>query len=112
MIGVGANCFSPALAPVLLGNMRAALPAEYEVFCYPNKGEEWNAVHREWHSTDDSVAVDTNVGVLAQQWVSAGATVLGGCCRVCPAEIAAMKAAVSVGELLAPAAAAAAAAAV
>ena len=88
------------------------MPAEYEVFCYPNKGEEWNAVHREWHPTDDSVAVDTNVGVLAQQWVSAGATVLGGCCRVCPAEIAAMKAAVSVGELLAPAAAAAAAAAV
>ena len=94
LIGVGANCFSPALAPELMANIRAALPAAFDVLCYPNRGESWDAQHKEWHATEDSVAVDTNVGVLAKQWVDAGATVIGGCCRVGSAEIAAMKAAV------------------
>ena len=41
LIGVGANCFSPALAPALLTSMKAALPPEsgLELLCYPNRGE-------------------------------------------------------------------------
>jgi homocysteine S-methyltransferase len=62
-----------------------------DVLCYPNRGEAWDADGRQWCATTDSVAVGSDIGAMAKAWVGAGATVLGGCCRVRPAEITAMK---------------------
>ena len=55
---------------------------------YPNSGEVWDGENRVWVGTP---GLDTG---LAADWVGAGARIVGGCCRVRPADIAAMAAAV------------------
>ena len=53
---------------------------------YPNRGEDWDANARSWTGSGafDPAAVSG--------WVAAGARLVGGCCRVTPADIAAMRA--------------------
>jgi hypothetical protein len=48
---------------------------------YPNSGEEWDAQRRTWVGTSQHSARQ------AQQWVADGARIVGGCCRVRPADI-------------------------
>jgi homocysteine S-methyltransferase len=50
------------------------------VIVYPNSGEHWEG--RAWTGRSDFSPQ------LASQWVSAGARIVGGCCRVRPADIA------------------------
>lgn len=87
---VGVNCCAPA---DVLGAVRevrrvTGLPA----VVYPNSGEEWDATHRCWTPPRDPAS---RVEVLAPAWIDAGAGVVGGCCRVTPAQIAATAARVT-----------------
>jgi homocysteine S-methyltransferase len=52
------------------------------VVVYPNSGEGWDGRHRTW------IGPSRFSGQLARQWVAAGARIVGGCCRVTPADIA------------------------
>lgn len=119
VIAVGVNCVPPAVlrstsaAPSLVAT--AAQVSGKPVVVYPNSGEEWDAVARGWrgagrathsgHPADPTrgvgaagprVDVDRSaeIGLAADvsAWVAAGARLVGGCCRVRPAEIAAMAA--------------------
>lgn len=56
------------------------------VVAYPNSGEEWNARTRGWHGSASGPAG------LARGWLADGARLVGGCCRVGPAQIAALAA--------------------
>lgn len=62
---------------------------EIALVAYPNSGEEWDAKAREWVQETgfrgDRGASD--FGRMSQDWLAAGATVLGGCCRTTPAHI-------------------------
>jgi homocysteine S-methyltransferase len=49
---------------------------------YPNRGEGWDAVRRVWVGPGSFAPG----GVVA--WRDAGARLVGGCCRVTPADIA------------------------
>ncbi|OBJ25642.1 homocysteine S-methyltransferase [Mycobacterium colombiense] len=79
IVAVGVNCCAPddvlpAIAP--------AAAVGKPVIVYPNSGERWDALRHSWigpsrFSTD-----------RAAQWTAAGACIVGGCCRVGPAEIA------------------------
>lgn len=82
VIAVGVNCCAPAdVAPaVRLAVEVTGLPA----VAYPNRGETWDADRRVWSGLD---AFDAAQVV---DWVAAGAGFVGGCCRVGPADIAAM----------------------
>jgi homocysteine S-methyltransferase len=51
---------------------------------YPNSGERWDPGVRRWAGGSRF-----NVG-LARDWVAAGASYVGGCCRVGPGEIEAL----------------------
>ncbi|EUA02042.1 homocysteine S-methyltransferase family protein [Mycobacterium kansasii 824] len=55
---------------------------------YPNSGEHWDSRRRAW------VGPRRFSGELARQWVAAGARIVGGCCRVGPADIAEIRRAV------------------
>jgi homocysteine S-methyltransferase len=55
------------------------------VIVYPNSGEGWDAVGREWTGPS---GLDPR---LATAWVAAGARLVGGCCRVGPTDIAALR---------------------
>jgi homocysteine S-methyltransferase len=87
VFAVGVNCCAPDdVAPaVSLAVEVTGKPA----VAYPNSGEGWDAVARTWAGGSSY-----DVG-LAPGWIAAGASYVGGCCRVGPATIAALAAAVS-----------------
>ncbi|WP_369254671.1 homocysteine S-methyltransferase [Geodermatophilus amargosae] len=81
VVAVGVNCTDPA---GVLPALRAAAAAGVPLVAYPNSGEDWDAAARRWTGTGEVPAGD------AAAWVSAGARLVGGCCRVGPAGIAAL----------------------
>jgi len=78
---VGINCTHPSLIDSLIAELRAG--CDKPVIVYPNSGEGWDAEHRCWTGTSDPAAF----GDEAREWFSAGAQVVGGCCRTRPAHI-------------------------
>lgn len=80
VIAVGVNCLPPADARSLVAT--AAELSGKPVVVYPNGGGEWDAVAKSWHGTGATLAGEVH------GWVADGARLVGGCCRVRPAEIA------------------------
>jgi homocysteine S-methyltransferase len=81
IMAVGVNCTAPEH---VLGLVERAVAATGKPgVAYPNSGEGWDATSRSW--TGPGAVVD---GALAAGWVAAGATYVGGCCRVGSADIA------------------------
>ena len=79
VVAVGVNCSAPG---DVAGLLALAAPTGAALIAYPNSGETWDAVGRRW--TGES-SFDKE---MVQSWIEAGATYLGGCCRVTPAAIA------------------------
>lgn len=83
VVAAGANCIHPRDAADLahLASTRSGKPA----VIYPNSGEDWQ--DGAWHG--DGVVAEVDA------WLDAGARLVGGCCRVTPADIATVAAAVA-----------------
>jgi homocysteine S-methyltransferase len=79
VFAVGVNCIDPADARELVSLAVAASGKPAVV--YPNSGETWDADARAWSGTS---AFEADAGT---EWIDAGARLVGGCCRVGPAEI-------------------------
>jgi homocysteine S-methyltransferase len=86
IVAVGVNCCAP---DDVLPAIRPARETGKPVIVYPNSGERWDSGRRRW------VGPSRFSSRLGLQWVSAGATVVGGCCRVRPADIADLAAALT-----------------
>jgi homocysteine S-methyltransferase len=86
IVAVGVNCCAPVdvLGAVITARRVTGKP----VIVYPNSGEVWDGANRVWVGTS---GMDTE---LARSWVDAGARIVGGCCRVRPAGLTAVAAAV------------------
>jgi homocysteine S-methyltransferase len=84
VVAIGLNCTAPEHVEELVGRIRTrtSLP----VVVYPNSGEGWDAVARRWTGP----AGERVDGAAARRWRDAGAQLIGGCCRVTPAQVAAM----------------------
>ena len=80
VVAVGVNCCDPAdVAPALrIATEVTGKPA----VAYPNSGEGWDAEARQWTGAPAPIAEH------AEAWRAAGARLIGGCCRVTPADIA------------------------
>ena len=81
---VGINCTDPRFVDELIERARAT--TRKPVVVYPNSGEVWDAGTRHWVGKAGA-RVD---GDAARRWLSAGASLVGGCCRVAPEDIAAI----------------------
>jgi homocysteine S-methyltransferase len=79
IVAVGVNCCAP---DDVLPAIQPARETGKPVIVYPNSGERWDSGRRCW------VGPSQFSGQLATQWVAAGARIVGGCCRVRPADIA------------------------
>lgn len=77
IVAVGVNCCSPDDVLPAIGLARQT---GKPVIVYPNSGESWDG--RAWTGSSRFSPQ------LAPQWVSAGARIVGGCCRVRPPDIA------------------------
>jgi homocysteine S-methyltransferase len=82
VVAVGVNCCAPADVPAAIAAAREVTGKP--VIVYPNSGEEWDARRRAWTGRSGYSAAQP------RQWIAAGATIVGGCCRVRPADIAAI----------------------
>ena len=85
IVAVGVNCCAPA--DVLPAIRLAREVTDKPVIVYPNSGQTWDAVGRAW------VGLTRFSPELVPQWLTAGARIVGGCCRVRPTDIAAIAAA-------------------
>ncbi len=79
VIAVGVNCCGAAEVAELT-SMAAEITGKPAV-AYPNSGETWNPLSRNW-----SGPVDFDTAEV-RSWVGAGAALVGGCCRVGPASV-------------------------
>jgi len=83
VLAVGINCTSPQYVEPLIGRIVAAAPGK-AILAYPNSGERYEADDGSW----SGVATELDFGAAANDWFDAGATLVGGCCRVGPTHIA------------------------
>ena len=79
-MAVGINCTKPELIGDLLRSAKSNKP--YVV--YPNSGRVWDAKNKVW--TGGAAVGFSNE--LVNEWVEAGAEIIGGCCGIGAAEIA------------------------
>ncbi len=79
---VGLNCAPPSRIAEALDRVGAL---EAELLVYPNSGELWSGSARLWSG------VAGGLGSWAERFRRAGATGIGGCCRTTPADIAAIR---------------------
>jgi homocysteine S-methyltransferase len=80
IVATGVNCCAPDDVLPAIG---PAQDTGKPVIVYPNSGECWDG--RGW------VGPRRFSPTLAAQWLAAGAGVIGGCCRVRPADIASLR---------------------
>jgi len=87
VIGLGINCTDPTLISRLVPIVQRTIAPKLTVV-YPNSGEVWENEKKEWSwkvsSTDSALAWVAELGEL-------GVELVGGCCRVYPEQIAALK---------------------
>lgn len=80
IVAVGVNCCAPD--DVLPAITIARRVTDKPVIVYPNSGQRWDPRRRSW-AGDTRFRADR-----ARQWTTSGARIVGGCCRVGPADIA------------------------
>lgn len=76
---IGINCTAPEYVESLIQEICAN--TDKPVIVYPNSGEEYDASDKTWHGKGAEYADFVKV------WYSAGARILGGCCRTTPEDI-------------------------
>ncbi len=79
---IGINCSDPNLVKSLIGEIKSVVSTPIVV--YPNNGEVYDAVTKTWDGNDSRTAYS----IFADMWLKAGATLIGGCCRTKPSDIA------------------------
>ena len=89
---IGINCTSPKFVTELIGEIRRSAP-DKAVIVYPNSGETYRSRDNTWHGT----ASPLECADAALEWRNAGARLIGGCCRMGPQHIAAMREKLGVG---------------
>ena len=82
VIAIGVNCTHPDDIPGLLEI--AARSSSGPLVAYPNSGEGWDATARQWRGRPGFSPGEV------RRWTGLGARLLGGCCRVTPADIQAL----------------------
>lgn len=93
IFALGVNCTPPQYVTSLIRKIRTAAP-DKQVVVYPNSGESFVAGENTWTGR----AMLDDIVTYAREWQAAGATLIGGCCRVGPEQISALTAALRVGK--------------
>ena len=78
-MAVGINCTRPELITDLLRSASSSKP----FIVYPNSGRVWDAKHKVWTGSSSAGFTDQ----LINEWLGAGAQIIGGCCGIGSTEI-------------------------
>jgi homocysteine S-methyltransferase len=91
VLAVGVNCVPPDIVVPLITTLKKAAP-EKSIVVYPNSGEVYCVENNTWLGT----ATPLQCEHAASEWIAAGATIVGGCCRIGPGQIAAIAQSVNI----------------
>ncbi|MCR5536470.1 MAG: homocysteine S-methyltransferase [Succinivibrio sp.] len=80
IFALGVNCTLPQYIENLVRELKAS--TDKLIIVYPNSGERYDPETKTWHGNSDEFSSN----ILA--WASAGAKIIGGCCRTTPELIA------------------------
>ena len=83
---VGVNCTAPRHIPGLIARLREV--TKKPIVVYPNSGETYDAERKCWVGETDPM----DFGSASGDWIEAGATIVGGCCRTGPDHVRAIRA--------------------
>lgn len=86
VLALGVNCTPPQYIASLVRELKSAAP-DKAIVVYPNSGERYEADTNTWHGTSTPL----ECGMAAEEWRRAGATLIGGCCRMGPEHIRRMR---------------------
>ena len=86
VIALGINCTPPQYVLPLIAAVRGVI--KKPIIVYPNSGESYNTNTRRWHASSQT----PDFMAASQTWSQAGATLIGGCCRITPSRIQAIRA--------------------
>ncbi len=92
VFAIGVNCTPPQHIPALIRCIKSN--SDKAIVVYPNSGESFNAKTKTWHGTSSP----QDCAEAARSWYLSGATLIGGCCRMGPEHIAAMRTALDLPE--------------
>lgn len=81
VVALGVNCTAPRFVTELIGEIRRVSAGPIVV--YPNSGEIYQAKTQRWIGDPDP----EDFAESAAEWVAAGASLVGGCCRTGPEHI-------------------------
>lgn len=87
VIAIGVNCLPPNRVTSLVQRLRNSCP-DKKIIVYPNSGDMYDAQSKSWKTTTDH---NTAVAHMLQEWLDAGADIVGGCCRIGAEEISKMR---------------------
>ena len=82
VFAVGVNCCGIDIVEELIRNLRALAPNKM-VVVYPNSGAQYDAERKRWYGQETSQQWSQQATV----WRQAGASIIGGCCRIGPEHI-------------------------
>jgi homocysteine S-methyltransferase len=85
VVAVGVNCVRPSHVSALVRELRRGTAKPIVV--YPNSGERWDGAAHQWRGASDPGTLEE----LVPEWLSAGASWIGGCCRTTPEDIAVVR---------------------
>ena len=89
VVAVGVNCVAPVHVGELIQRIRTA--TRLPVIVYPNSGEAYDAGTGTWSWPPGGVREAGGLSGRAREWIALGAGGVGGCCRVGPAGIRALR---------------------
>lgn len=78
---IGVNCTPPWFVESLIKEIR--LFCDLPICVYPNSGETYDPKTKTWHGSPYGRAFSEYV----DEWLDAGANIIGGCCRTTPSDI-------------------------
>ncbi len=85
LVAIGINCTQPHLVTRLTAEVRGA--TQKTILVYPNAGGRYDAERKQWETEPTRIAWDE----VVPEWRAGGAFGVGGCCRVAPADIVAIR---------------------
>ena len=89
VVAVGVNCVAPAHVGELVERLRAE--TDLPVIVCPNAGEVYDAATGAWRWPANGARGTGEPMLEARDWIARGAAGVGGCCRVGPADIRALR---------------------
>lgn len=88
LVAIGGNCLKLRFSTDFLQNLQQFVPKGFPLVMYPNSGEIYDGVKKDWHvdpELKNDVKYEWENVVL--EWIKYGARIVGGCCRVGTADI-------------------------